>query len=111
MGCELTVKMENGTVASVSGYTCRRGKIYAEKEVTHPVRVVTTTVRVLGGVLPVVPVKTRTDIPKELVFACVRELRDLTVEAPVQIGQTILKNAAGTGVEVAATRTVERKEG
>lgn len=109
MGCELTVEMENGKAVSVAGYTCKRGKIYAEKEVTHPTRIVTTTVRVSGGVLPVVPVKTREDIPKDKMFECVRELGKLTVEAPVTIGQTILADAAGTGIAVIATRTVEKK--
>ena len=63
MGCELTVELDGKTVVSISGYTCKRGKIYGEKEVTHPTRIVTTTVRVVNGTAPVVPVKTKEDIP------------------------------------------------
>lgn len=36
MGCPMTVTMENGEVLSVSGNTCKRGDVYARKEVTNP---------------------------------------------------------------------------
>ena len=38
MGCPLTVTMEAGEVISVTGNTCKRGDIYARKEVTNPTR-------------------------------------------------------------------------
>ena len=106
MGCELTVELNGCEVAAVSGYTCKRGESYAKKEVTHPTRIVTTTVRVKNGTCPVVPVKTKTDLPKDRMFACIRELKDLTVDAPVSAGQIVLKDAAGTGVEVVAVKEV-----
>ena len=34
LGCMLTVEMNDGAVVSVTGNTCPRGKVYAEKEVT-----------------------------------------------------------------------------
>ena len=49
MGCPLTVSMEQGQVIRVTGNTCKRGDIYARKEVTDPTRIVTTTVKVTGG--------------------------------------------------------------
>ena len=63
MGCPLTVELENGAVTAVYGNTCPRGDAYARKEVSAPTRIVTTTVRVTGGVLAAVSCKTRTDIP------------------------------------------------
>ena len=39
MGCPLTVTMEAGEVISVTGNTCKRGDIYARKEVTNPTRI------------------------------------------------------------------------
>ncbi len=107
MGCELTVELDGKTVVSISGYTCKRGKIYGEKEVTHPTRIVTTTVRVVNGTAPVVPVKTKEDIPKDKIFECVRELKGVQVQAPVSAGEPVLKNVAGTGVDVIAVKTVE----
>ena len=104
MGCALTVEMEGKEILSISGYTCERGRVYAEKEVTAPSRIVTTTVRACGdGISGTVPVKTRTDIPKEKVFDCVKALKDVTVQAPVFIGEVICSDVAGTGVDVVAT--------
>ena len=75
LGCPLTVTLENGVVQSVQGNTCPRGDAYARKEVTAPTRIVTSTVRVTGGTLPAVSVKTAGDIPKGKIFDCVREHR------------------------------------
>ena len=36
MGCALTATLEGGEVISVTGNTCKRGDIYARKEVTNP---------------------------------------------------------------------------
>ena len=48
MGCPLTVVMNGEEVVSVTGNTCKRGDVYARKEVTNPTRIVTSTVRVSG---------------------------------------------------------------
>ena len=106
LGCALTVTLENGEVTRVTGNTCPRGEAYARKECTNPTRIVTTTVRVEGGRLPVVSVKTASDIPKGKIADCVRALKDVTVKAPVHIGDVILENAAGTGVNIIATKDV-----
>ena len=90
----------------VSGNTCRRGEIYARKEVTNPTRIVTSTVKVVNGTSGTVSVKTKEDIPKEKIFACVQALRGIEVQAPVHIGDVILENVAGTGVDIVATRNV-----
>ena len=59
MGCQLRATLEDGVVTAVTGNTCPRGDAYARKECVHPERTVTGTVRVLGGLLPVVPVRTQ----------------------------------------------------
>lgn len=107
LGCALTVETENGQIVSVSGNTCKKGDIYARKEVTAPTRIVTSTVRVTGGAADMVSVKTKTDIPKDKIFECVRALKDIEVSAPVHIGDVILRDAAGTGVDIVATKNVE----
>ena len=56
LGCQLQVSMENGEVVSVTGNTCKRGDVYARKEVTHPTRIVTSTVKVSDGEIPMVSV-------------------------------------------------------
>lgn len=104
MGCPLTVELDGGTIASVAGFTCKRGDVYARKEVTNPTRIVTSTVKVEGGLVDMVSVKTKEDIPKDKIFDCVKALKGLTVKAPVHIGDVILPDAAGTGVDIVATK-------
>lgn len=108
MGCPLTVKTDNGEVLSVEGNTCKKGAIYGKKEVTAPTRIVTTTVRVSGGTENMVSVKTASDISKGKIFDCIHALKDLTVPAPIHIGDVILHDVAGTGVNIIATKNIVR---
>jgi len=106
LGCPLTVTLENGEVTSVTGNTCPRGDAYARKEVTNPTRIVTSTVRVEGGVYAMVSCKTEADIPKGKIFDITEELKAVCVKAPVSIGDVLLANVAGTGVNVIATKNI-----
>ncbi len=106
MGCPMTVTVENGQVTAVSGNTCKRGSDYARREVTAPARVLTTTVRVDHGAAPVVPVRTRGEVPKAQLMDCVRALRDLRLEAPIAAGQVLCSDLCGTGVPLIATADV-----
>ena len=106
LGCALTVEMENNEVVSVTGNTCKRGDVYARKEVTHPTRIVTSTVRVENGEIAMVSCKTQNDIPKEKIFDIMKEINKVTVKAPVKIGDVLINDVAGTGVNVIATKDV-----
>lgn len=109
LGCALRVEVdENGKAVSVSGNTCKRGEEYGRREVTAPVRTVTSTVKVEGGSAPVAPVRTKGDIPKGKIFDCMEEIRHARVTAPVRLGDAVIKNVAGTGVDVVATREVPK---
>ena len=90
MGCQLRATLEDGVVTAVTGNTCPRGDAYARKECVHPERTVTGTVRVLGGPLPVVPVRTQGEVPKEKVLEVARALHHAAVPAPVQAGHCLL---------------------
>ncbi len=107
MGCPLTVVMNGNEVVSVTGNTCKRGDVYARKEVTAPTRIVTSTVKVSGGSIDMVSVKTKEDIPKGKIFECIKALKNIVVPAPVHIGDVILENVAGTGVSIVATKNVD----
>ena len=107
LGCQITAELKNGEVVSVNGNTCKRGEDYVKKEVTCPARIVTSTVKVTGGAASVVSVKTKSDIPKDKIFECVRALKDVTVQAPIVIGDVVLGNVAGTGIDVVATKSVK----
>jgi CxxC motif-containing protein len=106
LGCSLDVTHEGKTIIKVEGDQCKQGLDYAEVELTDPRRVVTSVVKVRGGVHPVVPVYTATPIPKPLIFDLLVELRKVELDAPVQMGQVVLENALGTGVDVLASRNL-----
>jgi CxxC motif-containing protein len=104
MGCTLQVTHENETVLNIDGNTCRRGIEYVKGELTDPRRMVATTVRVKGGLHPLVPVYTAEPFPKPRIFELLDALREVEVEAPVAIEQVVLPDALGTGVDVVASR-------
>ena len=107
LGCPLKVETDdNGAVLQVTGNTCKRGEIYGKKEVTAPERTVTSTVAVVGGSAPLVSVRTRTDIPKGKIFDCMEAIRAAKIQAPVHIGDVVVENVCGTGVDVVATKAV-----
>jgi CxxC motif-containing protein len=108
LGCPLSVILENDTVTSVSGNTCLRGDTYARKEVTNPTRIITSTIPVYGGVYATVSCKTESDIPKDKIFAIIKELKNISVNAPVCIGDVLAENIADTGVNIIATKNIEQ---
>lgn len=110
LGCAVTVTMDGETVVSVAGNTCPKGDAYARKEMTDPTRIVTSTVRVKDGASPTVNVKTASDIPKGKIFECIDAIRTVTVAAPVKIGDVILTDVAGTGVDIVAAGNVAAKQ-
>ena len=110
LGCRLDVLLDDtGAVTMVTGNTCPNGEKYARKEVTSPTRIVTSSVRVYGSRMGerMVPLKTASDVPKSKVMDVIRDLAGVSVPCPVQIGDVILHDVAGTGVDVIATKHVE----
>ena len=108
IGCALTVTADGDNVA-VSGNTCLRGAEYGRKEVLHPSRTVTSTVLTEDGEIKRLSVKTKTDIPKEKIFEVMDVIRKTKVKAPVRIGDVVIENVCGTGVDVIATKSVEKR--
>ncbi|MCD7806626.1 MAG: DUF1667 domain-containing protein [Lachnospiraceae bacterium] len=106
MGCSIKVQLQGKEVLSVQGNTCPRGEAYARAEVTNPTRTVTTTVRVKDG-KEMLSVKTAAPIPKEKIMDCILELKEISVNSPVSIGDVVLENVAGTGIPVVATKNIE----
>ena len=106
VGCALAVTLTDGAVTKVEGQTCPRGELYAKKECVNPTRIFTSSVPVEGGSVAMVSLKTASDVPKDKLFACAEAMKNVVVQAPVAIGDVIVANVAGTGVDVIATRNV-----
>lgn len=108
-GCEMTAELnETGEISSIEGHTCKRGEEYVRQELCHPVRTIATSVLVQGGELPLVSVRLDAPIPKELIFEAMKEIRKLTVTAPVEAGVVLLENLFGTGANVITTKQVKK---
>ncbi len=103
MGCGLTVLQSADGAVSVSGNGCVRGVKYGEQELVNPMRVVTGSVQVSGGAMPLCPVKTRGMVPKGRIGDVLAALRGARLTAPVRIGDVVVPDAAGTGVDIVAT--------
>ena len=106
MGCSLVVSKVDGEY-KVEGNTCKRGAKYGVEEVTNPRRVITTTVKLNGGYLNLLPVKTNDSVPKELMFDIMKLLDRVEVNAPVSVGDVIVKDVLGTGVDVVSAKSME----
>ena len=106
VGCRLSVTLdEAGAVQDVTGNTCNRGKEYAISEVTAPTRMITTTVRTADGIS--VPVKTEKPVPKEMIFKCMEQIKENIAALPIKVGDVVVSDVAGTGVNVVATRSFD----
>ena len=104
LGCRLEVEGEEDTIVEVRGFSCKRGKDYAEREHTDPRRLVSTTVRVVNGRWARLPVKTSAAIAKHRVGDVCRALRTVRVVAPVAAGDLIAANILDSGADIVATR-------
>lgn len=107
-GCHLQVDTANDY--AVTGNACPNGAAYGKEELTHPTRIITSTVRITGGLYPRCPVKTAQAVPKEMMFAVMAALDAVALQAPVHTGDVVLPNVCGTGVDVVATRNMEKVE-
>ena len=103
-GCRLKVDDD----MNVTGNTCIRGKTYAINELTCPKRVITSTVVIKSKLVSRMPVMTENEVPKEKMFDIVRALDNVRLQAPVKCRDVVIENVCDTGVNIIATRTIEK---
>ena len=107
IGCEITVQGEGDRIDSITGNTCKRGETYARSEFTHPTRILTSTAKVVGADVPLVPLRDYAPVPQELLFDCMAEIQKLEVKAPVKRYDVLIPNILGTGIDIVATGNVD----
>jgi CxxC motif-containing protein len=105
LGCRLEVEEDEfHTIVEVRGFSCKKGKEFAQQEHIDPRRMVTTTVAITGGRWTRLPVRTQEAIPKNKVLELCKRLRTLSLKAPITMGEIVLANALDTGISVIASR-------
>ena len=102
-GCRLTID-DN---LNVTGNSCPRGTQYAKDEMTNPKRMITSIVRVKNRENMMVSVKTSASIPKGKIFDILEEIAKVSVDAPIHIGDILIKDVLGTGSDIVATKEIK----
>lgn len=108
VGCHLEIIEDatNESGYSVSGANCKRGEIYGVKELSNPTRTVTSTVKIKGGIIPRIPVRTDKEIPKSKIFDCMKIINEIELEVPVKVGQVLAENILGLDVNIISSKSV-----
>ena len=106
MGCDVDLEVddESDEILSIDGNQCPKGENYVKEEYRNPTRILPTTARVNGGVLPLVPVKSAEPLPKGKLEAAMREIAKVELDAPIELGDVVVENVCDTGVDIVATR-------
>lgn len=109
-GCTIVVDVdddETPVVTRIQGNTCPRGETWARQEVENPMRTISSSAPVRGGDFPLVSVRTNRPIPLAKIREVMKEIREVSLDAPVEIGSVLLSSPAGCDTEVVATRRVK----
>lgn len=105
-GCHIQVEGDGENVLSVEGYGCKRGLEYAGNEYAHPVRILTTTVKIAGVENDLLPVRSAKPLPKEKLMECMDVIRRTQVTCPVERHAVVIADICHTGVDIVATKSV-----
>ena len=111
-GCSLNAE-KNGEEIVVTGNRCPRGKIFAINELTKPMRTICSTVKTIYPEVPVLPVRTSNEIPKDMIFEVMNEINKVVIDKKIKLGDVVIKNVLGLKVDIIATSNLlqEREDG
>jgi len=102
-GCLVHVENVNGELI-IEGHSCKRGEEYGREEFIAPKRLLTTTIRVENGFLPLIPVRSDIPIPKEKLQETLRKIAITKVKAPIKMGDVLIEKVIGLDVNIIASR-------
>ncbi|UCF49116.1 MAG: DUF1667 domain-containing protein [Thermoplasmatales archaeon] len=108
ISCKISVKLDGKNFEVTSGSKCIKGVEYARAEALDPKRMLTSSVLVNKGDWPLLSVKSSEPIPKNKLFHVLKEIKDAKIDAPVKLGQTVIKNVANTKINIIATKSIKR---
>jgi len=108
IGCDMDVETKDGKLFSAKGHICPRGEEFALQEITKPMRVLTSTVRIKDAEFAMLPVRTDKPIEKGLLFQAMEELARIEIQAPIEMYDIVIRNIVGTEANVIATRNMKR---
>ncbi len=106
-GCDVTATLnDKGDILSIEGNFCPRGEEYVRNELTHPMRQLTSTVIIKGGLYDRLPVILSSPIPKDRMMDVMKALEGVEVSSPISRGDVVISDVCGLGVDVVASRSM-----
>lgn len=101
-GCHLEVTKD----MHVEGNFCPRGQAYAIEEMTHPTRILTTTIKTFDSEHPRISIKSKEGIPKSKIFEAMEKISHTTLKKHVKIGDIVIANICNSGIDMIATKNL-----
>ena len=102
-GCLVHVERISGELI-IEGHSCKRGEVYAREEFVAPKRILTTTIRVENGFLPLIPVRSDKPLPKERLQEVLKQIALTKIKAPIKMGDLLIENVLGLEINIIASR-------
>ena len=109
VGCEIDVVHDGSKIISMEGNKCEKSEEFVTQELIEPMRILTTTVRIRGARLPVIPVRTDKSVPKRLFPGVMKQLRRVKLQAPINMLDVVVRDVLCTGADIISTRTMRRE--
>ena len=106
-GCAIKAGWEKKESVKVQGNHCKKGEEYVVQEIKAPKRNIASSVLISNGDELLASVKLSNPVPKEEIFHVVEEIKKVKVNAPVKIGDVVIKNVLGLESDVIITRNVD----
>jgi CxxC motif-containing protein len=106
--CRLSVWRDVEGEIHIKGNQCTRGITYGNDEYTNPKRMLITTMQIENGIIPLIPIRSSSPIPKQFIFKAMRFVNEQSCDAPVKMGQILVKNILETGVDIIASRSIRK---
>jgi len=103
----ITGNLEN---ISVKNNECNNGLDFVKKELMDPERILTSTMRVNSGIIPLVSVRSDKPVKKAELMVLVKQLDSIVVPAPIFSGQILVSALGENKVNIIATRIIEKQE-
>lgn len=109
-GCPINAITDKDGNVTFEGYTCKRGLEYAQQEYHEPKRILTTTMQVENGFLPLIPVRTNKPIPKDRLKDVLKEIAKKNSKAPIKMGDILIENVLDLDAHIIASRDLPEKK-
>lgn len=107
-GCEIEVELEKNEIKSIKGSACKKGDKYVHQELFNPRRNIATSIKIQNGDLPIVSARLSEPIPKDKIFEVMDLIKDINLQAPVYIGDIVIKNILNLNSNLIITKNIEK---